>query len=224
MVTKDQYRALNRLWGNYTGQLITNKTQEELLEEARQEFEGQEEMLNDYLRRIYELRNSGERPENLPMEWFGVYGSAAEQITEDVDLDERRYTDAERESAIQDWWDAWRNASNEEDSWDEEASAFEWMKEVLGDDFGEIYDRIIHQLDEIEDQNNLEDLPADWWKRGADENGVTSADIQTLNGLPKATKEAVQELVGSIVLRLDGERVADLLTDRVSQRIAAKID
>lgn len=76
----------------------------------------------------------------------------------------------------------------------------------------------------LNDLDNPDDLPADWWKRGADENGVTSQDIQTLNNLPEATKAAIAGLIGSFNFYLDGDKVAYLLAPRVSQQIAADID
>lgn len=67
------------------------------------------------------------------------------------------------------------------------------------------------------------DLPADWWKGGQNENGVTSQDLQSLNSLPRETAGAVRELVGSISINMDGEKVADLVTDRVSVNLASKV-
>lgn len=68
------------------------------------------------------------------------------------------------------------------------------------------------------------ELPADWWKGGTNEDGVTSQDIQSLNRLPEATKAAVAGLIGSIQINLDGNKVADLLTPRVSANIARDMD
>jgi len=67
------------------------------------------------------------------------------------------------------------------------------------------------------------DVPADWWKNGTDENGVTSEDINNLNGIPQETKEAIRELIGSMSIELDGETVARILTPRVSENIAALV-
>lgn len=49
------------------------------------------------------------------------------------------------------------------DSYEEEQNAYDWMQEVLGDEFGSVMDNIIHKLDEVEDQNKLDDLPAGWF-------------------------------------------------------------
>ena len=42
--------------------------------------------------------------------------------------------------------------------------------------------------------------------------------------MPANVKEAVRELVGSIVFKMDGEQVAYLLAPRVSQQLAVNID
>ena len=233
IVTRSQYVALNNLWENYSGLVKTSASQEELLEKARKEFEGQEDLFNEYIRKIYELRNSGERPGELPLEWFGIYGP---EVVEDVDLDEKPgYTDQDKEQAVQDWWDAWRNAANGEDSWDEEASAFEWFKETFGDDFGDVWDRIIQKLDETKDQTNLEDLPEDWYRTTgswgntgiANENGITSTDLQGFRGLPANIQTAVQKGaaagVSGIKVNLDGRTVGELVAPYVSVAIARDI-
>ena len=68
------------------------------------------------------------------------------------------------------------------------------------------------------------EVPADWWKTGVSEDGVTSQDIQSLNALPSSVKQAVSELIGSIVINMDHQKVADILTPEVSKRIATAID
>ena len=155
---------------------------------------------------------------------------------EDVDLDEKPgYTDQDKEQAVQDWWGAWRNAANGEDSWDEEASAFEWFKETFGDDFGDVWDRIIQKLDETKDQTNLEDLPEDWYRTTgswgntgiANENGITSTDLQGFRGLPANIQTAVQKGaaagVSGIKVNLDGRTVGELVAPYVSAAIARDI-
>ena len=233
IVTRSQYAALNNLWENYSGLVKTSASQEELLEKARKEFEGQEDLFNEYIRKIYELRNSGEKPGELPLEWFGIYGP---EEVEDVDLDENPgYSDQDKEQAVQDWWDAWRNASKGEDSWDEEASAFQWFQEVFGDDFGDVWDRIIQKLDETKDQTKLEDLPEDWYRTTgnwggsgtANENGITSTDLQGFRGLPANIQVAVQKGaaagVSGIKVNLDGRTVGELVAPYVSAAIARDI-
>ena len=232
IVSASQYHALNALWGNYSGQRFQNNSQERLLEAAQREFQGQEELLTEFLVRIRELQSSGNRPEDLPLEWFGVYGDIADQIEENIDLDE--ISDAAKGEAIQDWWDAWRNASAGTDTWDEEASAFEWMKEALGDEFGDVWDRIMQKLDETENQAGLEDLPEDWWRTTGSwsggvpgENGVTSKDLEGLQSLPgnveTASERGVARGIRGIRVEIDGQSAGRILAPYISREIAKDI-
>ena len=91
-----------------------------------------------------------------------AYGRDTWEIPEEVLLDPV-YTLEDKMQAIQDWWDAYRNADMGLDSYEEEQNAYDWMQEVLGDEFGSVMDNIIHKLDEVEDQNKLDDLPAGWF-------------------------------------------------------------
>lgn len=156
-----------------------------------------------------------------------------DEIEEWVDLD--AHSDEEKENAVQDWWDAWRNASNGVDTWEEETSAFDWMAEVLGDDFDAVWDRILQRLDETENQNELEDLPYDWWMTTTggnatetkNENGITGADLRNFNGLPAAIQTAVasgaSSGVSGIKVTLDGATVGRLVAPYVSEIIGAQI-
>ena len=235
VVTRSQYARLNALWGNYTGKLRTHESQEELLELARQEFEGQEDLFNDFIRKIYELRREGgDLPDELPLEWFGVYDN---EVTENVDLDEGSgYTAQDREQAVQDWWDAWRNAANGDDSWDEEYSALQWLQEVFGDDWGDVYDRIIQKLDEMDNQMDLEDIPEDWWRTTGSwnqnggvtgENGVTSKDLAGLQSLPgnveSASERGVKKGISGLRVEIDGQAAGRILAPYVSREIAKEM-
>lgn len=156
-----------------------------------------------------------------------------DEIEEWVDLD--AHSDEEKENAVQDWWDAWRNASNGVDTWEEEANAFNWMAEALGDDFDAVWDRILQRLDETEDQNELEDLPYDWWMTTTggngtetkNENGITGADLRNFNGLPAAIQTAaasgVSSGVSGIKVTLDGATVGRLVAPYVSEIIGSQI-
>ena len=170
-------------------------------------------------------------------DWFKPE-PAEEEESVDLDAGEEpaiQFTEEDRAQAVQDWWDAWRNAANGEDSWDEEASAFEWFKETFGDDFGDVWDRIIQKLDETKDQTKLEDLPEDWYRTTgnwggsgtANENGITSTDLQGFRGLPANIQVAVQKGaaagVSGIKVNLDGRTVGELVAPYVSAAIARDI-
>ena len=156
-----------------------------------------------------------------------------DEIEEWVDLD--AHSDEEKATAVQDWWDAWRNASNGVDTWEEEARAFSWMEEALGDGFSEVWDRILQKLDETENQNELEDLPYDWWMTTTggsatetkNENGITGADLRNFNGLPAAIQAAaasgVSSGVSGIKVTLDGATVGRLVAPYVSEIIGSQI-
>lgn len=229
MVTRGQYNALNQLWENYSGLVKTNASQEELLKTAQKAFEGEEEKLQGYLEKILELRDSGKRPGELPLEWFGV--PSGEEEEESVDLDRDRYDDQDREQAVQDWWDAWKNASNGDEPWTEEENAFSWFQEVFGDQAGEVFDRIIQKLDEMEDQTKLEDIPDDWWRTTGNWNdtgdNITGSDLRTFRGLPASMQSAVQRGaaagVAGIQVRLDGRAVGEMVAPYVSTIIARDI-
>lgn len=95
---------------------------------------------------------------------------------------------------------------------------------IFGEDFTNMMKDLYNILSREYQEGGVTELPADWWKKGQDENGVTSQDIQTLNNLPEATKAAIAGLIGSINISLDGDRIAYLLTPRVSQQIAEGIE
>ena len=100
---------------------------------------------------------------SLP-EWF-IPEPREEEESIDLDDEEKpaHYTDQDREQAVQDWWDAWRNAGKGEEDWEEAERAQEWFEQVFGDDFAETWDRIVHKLDEIKNPENMQDIPADWY-------------------------------------------------------------
>ena len=154
-----------------------------------------------------------------------------ETVEEYVDLD--AHTRAEAESAIQDWWDAWREwnyGGGEESEADRE---FGWMQEVLGEGFGDVWDQLISKLDETEKQEDLEDIPAGWYKDILDsldfgeQNGVTSEDISGLRGLPALIQAAAESGTASgvsgISVNLDGYRVGQLVAPYVSRELGGMI-
>lgn len=143
---------------------------------------------------------------------------------ETVSLDER--SAEEIAAAIQDWWDAQRNAENGLEDQDEAWRALDWMQEVLGDQFGDVYDSIIQHLDQLDrdQQLGLEDLPANWWLHGNDTGeGITNENLSAFNALPANMEKSVAKAVGGIRVYLDGQAVGRLVTPYVSQQIASEI-
>ena len=240
VVTRGQYEALDKLWSLYSGREKWQETQggmpiqKYLLEQARKEFEGQEELFDDYIKRIYELRGSKDRPDYLPDEWFGIGGETQEEY---VDLDEPRgYTDEDRDLAVQDWWDALKDwwSGNIDD--DEYGSALDYFNEVFGERQGDVMEAILQKLDEQKDQTKLEDIPIDWWmslggwnsgSTGGEDNGVTGADLEGFRGLPAnmeaAAKKGVAAGVKGLRVEIDGQAAGRILAPYVSQEIARSI-
>ena len=143
---------------------------------------------------------------------------------ETVSLDEK--SAEEIAEAIQDWWDAQRNAENGLDEYDEAWRALDWMQEVLGDQFGDVYDSIIQHIDELDkdQQLGLEDIPASWWLHGSESGeGITNENLTAFNSLPGKMEKAVAKAVGGIRVYLDGQAVGYLVTPYVSQNIALDI-
>ena len=150
----------------------------------------------------------------------------ANDIIEEMTIGESR---ADIEGAIQDWWDAWKenDLNPTEEGAAEEDREWGLMQEMLGDSFGDLWDRIVQGLDETEDQHALEDIPAGWYKDildsldfGEQNGGVTSEDISGLRGLPALIEAAAQNGTASgvsgIQVTLDGYRVGQLVAPYVS--------
>ena len=143
------------------------------------------------------------------------------ELVEDVDLDEK-YTDQQKNDAVQDWWDAWReNAEDEE-------SHLEWMKEVFGDEFGTVWDSIMQKLDELGDkQTGMEDLPADWWQtqggNTGNTDGLTTQDARTMTQAVQNMPNAVKSGLSGVKVYMDRVAVGNLVADEVSKQIASMI-
>ena len=156
---------------------------------------------------------------------------------EEIELEEREpYTEKDREFAVQDWWDAWRNAVNGNDTWDEESSAFEYFQEVFGDDFADVFYNINERLNEMEDRVKMEDIPEDWWRTTGSwgdaggvtgENGVTSKDLEGLNSIPAgvetASERGVRKGIAGLRVEIDGQAAGRILAPYVSREIAREI-
>jgi hypothetical protein len=153
-----------------------------------------------------------------------------EEVIEDADLSEKEYTDEDRDLAVQDWFDAWKDwiTGNIDD--DEYQSAWDYFDEVFGEKQGDVMDAILQKLNEQEDQTKLENIPEDWWRttgnwgKTENEDGVTSTDMQGFRALPGNIQTAVQRGaaagVSGIKVNLDGRTVGELVAPYVSLEIA----
>lgn len=151
----------------------------------------------------------------------------------------------EQRTALEAAFDAWKSwyrdpTDQHEDAMDRavEASekAFEGQEELF-----DTLDTMMNELAQKDDWINMKDLPAewftdpwrtqgkyevpaDWWKTGANADGITSQDLQNFDSLPNRIRESVEngmaKVVGSITLDIDGYRVARILAPMVSQEIA----
>ena len=220
-VTSEQYIRLNDLWQNYSGQYHTNESQKDLLDKAREAFAGNEDEFEGWVKKIYELSHGDNLPKYLPEEWFGV----RKQEEENIDLDPT-YSEAQKIEAIQDWWDAWRNASGGGDSWDEEGNAFAWMQEVLGDQFGDVWDAIVQGLDKTKNQNKLEDLPADWFQSIS--SGLKNLTRENYSGseneaLPGKIATAVAGAVRGVPITVNVIVDGDTVTRTVNRNLGGQL-
>ena len=196
------------------------KSMEEAAEEISEAVTEKEEP-KDWRPGYQQLQGSFFNP-NMP-----TIEEAAAQIAEVVEdvLLENEYTQQDKEDAIQDWWDAWREGA------EDEGSAFDWMQETLGEDFGAVWDSIMSKLDELgEKQMGMEDLPADWWSNvmnGGNTGGLKSEDLSGFRSLPGQMRAAVASGaatgVSGIRVQMDGATVGRLVAPYVSAIIAADI-
>ena len=143
---------------------------------------------------------------------------------------------AEQQGAANVYWDAWRSGDTDamDQAYDAMVAAFEGNEKEF-DRVDEWLDRIIEDYnarstEEGFNEANWMDLPATWWKNpssGADENGISSSDLEGFRGLPASMQTAVQNAVTSGIsgwsVNLDGYTVGQLVADYVSQNIAAQI-
>ena len=155
-------------------------------------------------------------------DWRPSYmrGFGYDENIENVDLDRFDYTDQEKNDAVQDWWDAWREAA------DDEENSLEWMKEVFGDDFGTVWDTIMQRLDELGDkQMELDDLPADWWQTqgGNTGNTMTGDDAKSMTAAVRNMPGAVTKGLSGVKIYMDKTVVGSMVADEVSRQIATYV-
>ena len=142
--------------------------------------------------------------------------------------------------ALEDLFDAWRNAETGEDSYDEFDRAWDHAQEVLGDAFGEAYEHMVEEMDNNPNWLKESDIPLSWWQgamnpanwnggsNGAmNQNGITSTDLASFQKLPAGMQRAVEAGakagVSGIQVQLDGRAVGSLVAPYVSEYIATDI-
>lgn len=149
------------------------------------------------------------------------------EVEESVDLPEAIFTLSDKVEAIQDWWDAYRNAETGADTWDEENNAFDWMTEVLGDDFGSFWDRFL-QESEGKDLTQMQDIPADWYASISDalRNLTTgSQGGEQMESLPARVGAAAEAGISKkplqVTVMLDGSVMASYIDRQIGEQFAS---
>ena len=151
----------------------------------------------------------------------------------------------EQRTALEAAFDAWKSwyrdpTDQHEDAMDRAVEASE--KAFAGqEELFDTLDNMMNELAQKDDWINMKDLPAewftdpwrtqgkyevpaDWWKTGANADGITSQDLQNFDSLPSRLERSVEngmaKVVGSISFDLDGYQVARIVAPMVSQEIA----
>ena len=129
-------------------------------------------------------------------------------------------TDDQREG-LESYWDYLRNG--------EFYNAVQ-MEDKLTEMFGtesETLNKLMSMIDQLQEKQGwqgLEDLPANWWLHGNDnEDGITNENLSRFNNLPGEMKKAVKEGVSGIRVTLDGRAVGNIVAEYVSEAIAQQI-
>lgn len=132
-------------------------------------------------------------------------------------------TDKQRQAA-EDFWDVYRQNPTEfsDEAWDAFESAFAGQEELF-DKINDLMDELT-QADRPDDWWTIEDLPANWWLHGNDNNeGITNENLSKFNSLPGNIERAVSRAVSNIRVNMDGQAVGNLVAGYVSANIAASI-
>lgn len=160
--------------------------------------------------------------------------------------EQQKYTVTdEQRTALEAAFDAWKSwyrdpTDQHEDAMDRAVEASE--KAFAGqEELFNTLDTMMNELAQKDDWINMKDLPAewftdpwrtqgkyevpaDWWKTGANADGITSQDLQNFDSLPSRLERSVEngmaKVVGSITLDIDGYRVARIVAPMVSEEIA----
>ena len=230
----DREKAVTEAWWESYRKDPTSTDTMQKWDDVENTFYGAEEKLDQMVDSINDWL---EHPE----EW----NKQPEEIEEWEDLDPV-YSLNQKLDAVQDWWDAYRNAESGADTLEEENNAFDFLQEALGDEFADFWTNFIEKSGE-QDLSGLEDLPdtfTEMISENADvldsavqemktntESGktvadkVAGADFKKFNNLPAeietATQRGAANGVSGIVVRLDGNAVGRLVAPYVNQYLGS---
>ena len=160
-------------------------------------------------------------------------------VHEQLDREQEIIKNAQIE-ALEDLFDAWRNAETGADTYEEYDRAWDYASGVLGDHFGEAIEHMIEEMDKNPNWMKEGDIPLSWWNgamnpanwnggsNGAmNQNGITSSDLQSFQKLPAGMQRAVEAGaragVSGINVNLDGAAVGRLVAPYVSEYIASEM-
>lgn len=160
-------------------------------------------------------------------------------VHEQLDREQEIIKNAQIE-ALEDLFDAWRNAETGADTYEEYDRAWDYASGVLGDHFGEAIEHMIEEMDKNPNWMKEGDIPTSWWNgamnpanwnggsNGAmNQNGITSSDLQSFQKLPAGMQRAVEAGaragVSGINVNLDGATVGRLVAPYVSEYIASEM-
>ena len=149
---------------------------------------------------------------------FDLWQNQLEYGTAQIDV-----TDEQRKAA-EAFWDVYRQNPTDfsDEDWDAFESAFAGQEELF-DKLNDMMDELT-QADRPDDWWTIEDLPANWWLHGNDnDDGITNENLSRFNNLPGEMKKAVKEGVSGIRVTLDGRAVGNIVAEYVSEAIAQQI-
>ena len=150
------------------------------------------------------------------------YGLAQVEVTDKQRQAAEDFWDAYRENPIEITEEGWHPTEFPDEAWDAFEAAFVGQEELF-DKINDLMDELT-QADRPDDWWTIEDLPANWWLHGNDNNdGITNENLSRFNSLPSEMKKAVKEGVSGIRVNLDGRAVGALVAEYVSAAIAENI-
>jgi hypothetical protein len=138
-------------------------------------------------------------------------------------------------ATAQDWWDA-RNKTFSDPTLAniaEEDKLFAEMQTLFGDKFDGIMDSINDHLGEVENPNELEDIPSGWFNdvldsmTWEDTGELTSDDVSGFAALPGDIEEAVANGIATgtanMSVNIDGQKAGYVLAPYISREIAVQM-